>query len=199
MKKLSHTLPAILFACLPLLFSGVSHAAEKGAVELDAAWQAVREGRALVMMRHAIAPGFGDPSEFELGDCATQRNLSEEGRLQAKSIGDTLRLNGINEATVLTSQWCRCQETAQLLGLGVPEAAPVLNSFFQGRGSRTEQTQSLNESIRRWLPEDDEVRVLVTHQVNISALTGQFASSGTMLIITLNNEELTVLASVDTP
>ena len=118
--------------------------------------------------------------------------------MQAKAIGDVIRANGIIEAVILSSEWCRCIETARLLNLGNPEPAAMLNSFFQDRQREQEQTLALRESLKEWLHSGVEVRILVTHQVNISSLTGQFASSGEMLIISLENDEPVVLARVST-
>jgi len=84
------------------------------------AWASVTDGSAVVLMRHALAPGGGDPVGFKLRDCSTQRNLSDQGRAQAVNIGNTLRQNGINSPMVLSSQWCRCLETARLLDMGEP-------------------------------------------------------------------------------
>src|SRR5688500_16468822 len=81
-------------------------------------FEALRTGRAAALLRHALAPGIGDPAEFRLDDCATQRNLSAAGRDQARAIGERLRAQGITQAEVYSSQWCRCLETARLLDLG---------------------------------------------------------------------------------
>ena len=146
-----------------------------------AAWEALQSGDHFVIMRHAIAPGTGDPANFTIGDCATQRNLSAAGRRQAALIGKQFRTNGIHKARVRSSQWCRCTETAKLLSLGPVEALPVLNSFFQHFEREALQTKRLKE----WLDQQDltETLVLVTHQVNITALTNVFPASGEMLII----------------
>ena len=147
----------------------------------DNLWAAVRSGEAVAMMRHALAPGTGDPAGFDVDDCTTQRNLSVEGREQARRTGDAFRANGIMLAEVKTSAWCRCQDTASLMNLGTPEVLPPLNSFFQNRGQRDPQTDAL----RQWLAArtGSEPLVLVTHQVNITALTGAFASSGEIVVI----------------
>ena len=144
-------------------------------------WAALREGRAFAMMRHALAPGTGDPASFDVNDCATQRNLNDVGRDQAARTGDAFRANGITTAKVMTSAWCRCQETARLLDIGEPAVLGALNSFFQNRGQRDPQTQAL----KQWLGAFTGASplVLVTHQVNISALTGQFASSGEIVVV----------------
>ncbi len=148
----------------------------------DALWQALRDGRAVAMMRHARAPGVGDPANFDVTNCATQRNLDETGRQQAAATGDLFRSKGIATASVFTSAWCRCQDTASGLKLGDPVVLPALNSFFrQGSGQRDEQTAQLKAWLRDGVP--DGPVVMVTHQVNISALTGNYASSGEMVVI----------------
>lgn len=144
-------------------------------------WAALREGRAFAMIRHALAPGFGDPQQFKLDDCSTQRNLSRKGRKQARLIGDLFRRNGIDAADVYTSQWCRCRETAELFGIGTINNLPALNSFFQNDAQRGPQTDLL----RQWLRQKDVRRplILVTHQVNISALTGRTTGSGEIVVV----------------
>jgi broad specificity phosphatase PhoE len=146
-------------------------------------WQLLKTGEAFAMMRHALAPGTGDPSNFRVGDCSTQRNLNDVGRQQARTIGAAFRSNGIDGAEVLTSQWCRCRETASNLGLGPTRDLPALNSFFQAMEKRDDQTAEL----KRWLREHPQTtpRVLVTHQVNISALTGEFTRSGEIIVASL--------------
>jgi phosphohistidine phosphatase SixA len=144
-------------------------------------WTALAAGGNVVLMRHAIAPGGGDPPGFRLDDCSTQRNLSEEGRVQARSTGEAFRSREIPMDRVLTSQWCRCRETAELLQLAAVEEYPVLNSFFSDRSTAGSQTRAL----RRFIG-DLKLRgnvLLVTHQVNITELTGVFPASGEMVIL----------------
>ncbi len=146
-----------------------------------ALWAALRNGEAVALMRHALAPGTGDPSEFKLGDCATQRNLSEDGRRQAVAIGERLRAAGIQAAGVYSSEWCRCQDTARLLGLGEVKVMPFLNSFFADRASEAQQTaaaQAFIAAATGGLP-----TILVTHQVNITALTGVTPASGELVLV----------------
>jgi len=143
---------------------------------------ALKTGEAFAIMRHAIAPGYSDPSGFEIGKCETQRNLSDEGRAQAVRIGRWFKDHGIDKAAVFTSQWCRCRETAQGLGLGKVRDLSALNSFFEARERRGPQTAQL----KAWLAERKRAGVplvLVTHQVNIAALTGQGTRSGETLIV----------------
>ncbi|NNJ91903.1 MAG: histidine phosphatase family protein [Gammaproteobacteria bacterium] len=144
-------------------------------------WNALKSGNHFALMRHAIAPGTGDPSYFELGKCSTQRNLSLEGRNQALEIGKRFRANGIDKMHVFSSQWCRCLETAKLLSLGAVQELPALNSFFQKYEREELQTQMLKE----WLVKQDltEPLLLVTHQVNITALTKVYPASGEIVIV----------------
>mgnify|MGYP001819099808 CR=1 FL=1 len=156
---------------------------------------AVRTGKAFAIMRHAVAPGFSDPAGFDVDDCSTQRNLSDEGRAQARAIGATFRESGISEAIVFSSAWCRCLETARLLGLGPVAKLPPLNSFFEARERRDAQTSAL----RDWLMDykQEKPLVLVTHQVNITALTGSYTSSGETVIARIDeNGRVAVLGSI---
>ena len=162
-----------------------------------ALWEALRSGGHVALLRHAIAPGTGDPASFTIGDCSTQRNLSDQGRAQADRIGRRLRANGIKIARIFSSQWCRCQDTAELLKLGPVNALPALNSFYQRSENRKEQTQALKE----WLKEQDlsGAHILVTHQVNITELTGVFPGSGELVIVRpFKSGEITVVGTIET-
>lgn len=155
--------------------------AAASAAEEEALWTALSSGGHVALLRHAAAPGTGDPPEFELRWCDTQRNLSAEGRAQAMRIGTRFRANGIRTLRVFSSQWCRCLETARLLDLGPVEELPDLNSFYQRYERRAPQTQAL----QRWLAGQtlDEAVLLVTHQVNISALTDVYPASGELVVV----------------
>ncbi|WP_420403492.1 histidine phosphatase family protein [Nisaea sp.] len=144
-------------------------------------WDLLEEPRTVAIMRHAIAPGGGDPDGFRLGDCSTQRNLDEAGREQARRIGAAVRRAGVAVDRVLSSQWCRCMETAKLLGLGDVEQLPSLNSFFEDRSTGAAQTAE-TRSFLAALPAGETV-FLVTHQVNITALTDVFPASGETLLL----------------
>jgi len=167
--------PALL-ACLLAAVPSTAHADET-----EAMWTAVRLGEAVAIMRHALAPGNGDPAGFKLGDCSTQRNLSDEGRRQAVDIGQRFRDNGIERAAVYSSGWCRCRETAELLDLGPVETLSPLNSFFSHRDRRDPQTKALQEWLSGRKP--SQPLVLVTHQVNITALTGTYTGSGDIVVV----------------
>jgi len=158
-------------------------------------FDALREGRAAALIRHALAPGVGDPAEFRIDDCATQRNLSDEGREQARATGERLRAVGIAAARVYSSQWCRCLETARLLDLGEVQKLPALNSFFNDRSRADRQTADLMSFLRAASPSDP--LVLVTHQVNIRALTGQATRSGEIVVVALPpGEQASVLGRI---
>lgn len=147
----------------------------------DDPWQAAREGLAAILLRHAVAPGTGDPPGFRLGDCASQRTLSEAGRAQARAIGAALRARGIAAARVLSSAWCRATETAELLDLGPVLHEPALDSVFADRAAAPERTAALRRLLAGWT--GPGALVLVTHQVNITALTGVFPASGEALLV----------------
>lgn len=155
-------------------------------------WGALEKEGAIAIMRHALAPGTGDPMTFDLRDCGTQRNLDERGRTQARSIGKTFKERGINFDVVFTSQWCRTRETAELLDLGPVLEAASLNSFFRDYSVRDE----LTAATRALITGNEGRLMLVTHQVNISALTGQSTRSGEVLVIRPNGNGVEVLGSI---
>ena len=143
-------------------------------------WDALRSKNHFALLRHALAPGTGDPPEFTLGRRETQRNLSEEGRTQAKRIGELFRAHGINKARVFSSEWYRCQDTAELLDIGPVVTLSALNSFFQN----FEQKNIRTESLKVWLSQQeiDMPLVLVTHQVNITALPTRSGYGGSCVL-----------------
>ena len=154
-------------------------------------------GEYVLLVRHADAPGTGDPPGFRLGDCATQRNLSDEGRAQASSMGAWLRSNGMDRARLYSSEWCRCRETAELMGLGPVEGLPALNSFYQRVEDREPNLAALKKFLGAQSPQEEPL-ILVTHQVTISALTGEFVGSGQGVLAKLNaSGELTPVTAVD--
>ena len=156
-----------------------------------------RDEGVVFLMRHALAPGMGDPQNFDVNDCKTQRLLSDEGRLQAQMVGEKFRQSGLKSARVKSSQWCRCKETARLLKLGVVEEIQFLNSFFDTPEREGPQTTAL----RKWLFEQASSSglILVTHQVNITALTGVVPSSGELVVIRLKKPfAIEVVGTIDT-
>jgi broad specificity phosphatase PhoE len=142
-------------------------------------WAALKEPGAHAIMRHALAPGTGDPANFDVEDCSTQRNLDARGRAQARALGEALRARDISFDRVLSSAWCRSFDTAELMALGTPEITPALNSFFRNRERSAPQTEALREIIAA----AEGPLLMVTHQVNITALTGQWVDSGEVFVI----------------
>lgn len=153
----------------------------------------------VVALRHASAPGVGDPPGFVLDDCTTQRNLDANGRAQARAIGEGLRAAGLDTAVVHSSRWCRCLETAELLGLGPVSPLPALDSFFGERALRDSRTAALREFLAQEGANGPPL-VLVTHQVNIIAITGRGTRSGEGIVLDRGpGGKLTVRTSLPPP
>ena len=169
----------LLAACALWSFAGASPAAAGQPLA-----ELAKPGR-LLMLRHATAPGNGDPPGFRLDDCATQRNLDAAGRRQAVELGQRLARAGIVRARVYSSQWCRCLETARLLGLGPVEPLPALNSFYPRPEERDARLATLRDFLAR-LPADGLPVVLVTHQFTITAFTAGPTASGGGSLFQLN-------------
>ena len=171
----------ILFLAALFLTGAGWAESEKGAADI-LTW----EPGTVLLLRHAPAPGFGDPPHFRLGDCATQRNLDEAGRDVARRIGLALRRSVPPIAAVYSSEWCRCLDTAAELGLG--EATPFsgLNSFFQF-APKAETMMKLREFLAG-LERTGPPILLVTHYVVIGELTGIFPPSGGLVAYDLERE-----------
>jgi phosphohistidine phosphatase SixA len=176
---LARSLFSLIVLLNAVLLSG--HISSAVAQDRNDLWAALKKPGHFVMMRHAIAPGTGDPDHFRLGDCTTQRNLSESGRQQARRTGEAFRKNGITGAAVYSSEWCRCLETARLLGLGDVEPMPSLNSFFEARSQGPAQTRQLRQEMSKM--DLSRPVVLVTHQVNVTAFSGVYPRSGEMVLM----------------
>ena len=140
----------------------------------------------VAIMRHALAPGTGDSATFALDDCSTQRNLDARGRAQARAIGAAIRAAGVTVERVLSSQWCRCRDTARLLELGPVDDLHAINSFFRNPDRADRQTAELRRFLLGLPPE--ETVVLVTHFVNIRALTGRGVASGEILLLDVGRD-----------
>lgn len=146
-------------------------------------WRALREG-AVVLFRHANAPGVGDPPGMRIDDCATQRNLDAAGRDQARAIGREFAARGIEVGRVLTSRWCRAVDTAGLAFPGRPVPEPAFDSFFDRREERVRQTAAALRVLEEW--RGPGALVVVTHQVNIAALTGISPASAEGVVATID-------------
>ena len=141
----------------------------------------LKEGGKLIFIRHAYAPGNGDPNNFNLNDCSTQRNLNEDGRKQAKAIGEFFRNNKIKIDKVLSSEWCRCKETADIAFKDFTTNS-FLNSFYSSKyeKNKDKQVKALNDYIKKF--KSNKNLILVTHYVMISELLNYSPSSGEIVV-----------------
>ncbi len=141
----------------------------------------LEEGGKLIFIRHAYAPGSGDPNNFNLNDCSTQRNLSEEGKKQAKNIGEFFKNNNIKFDKVLSSEWCRCKETAKIAFKNFT-TNNFLNSFYSSRFAKNKdkQIKALNDYVKKFY--NNKNLILVTHYVLISEVLGYAPSSGEIVV-----------------
>ena len=141
----------------------------------------------VLLMRHAIAPGIGDPAGYKLQDCKTQRNLDATGRAQAQKTGQWLKAQGVGNALVFSSAWCRCKETAENLAFATPVLEASLNSFFDDMRQGPQSNLNLQKFIANQLKtKGGKALVLVTHQVNITEFTGETVGSGDMVLAKVN-------------
>jgi phosphohistidine phosphatase SixA len=178
------TIPSFLAAalCLALL-----PAAAGAAASTADAWPELAQPHTIVLFRHATAPGMGDPPEFKLNDCTTQRNLNDAGRAEARKLGEQFRVRKIAVGAVLTSQWCRTRETARLSFAERGDAAsvkdePAFNSSFLAPADISDaQTAQARAVLARW--RGPGALVVVSHQVNITALTGVYPSSAEGVVV----------------
>tara|TARA_B100000287_G_scaffold212898_1_gene201028 strand:+ start:35 stop:592 length:558 start_codon:yes stop_codon:yes gene_type:complete len=145
----------------------------------------LEDGGKLIFIRHAYAPGNGDPSNFNLNDCSTQRNLSKEGRKQAENIGEFFRNKKVKIDKVLSSEWCRCKETSSI-AFNNFQTKKFLNSFYSSKFAKNKKSQMINlkKYINSW--KSDKNLVLVTHYVVISEALNYAPSSGEIVITDKN-------------
>ena len=141
----------------------------------------LKKGGNLIFIRHAYAPGGGDPDNFDINDCSTQRNLSNEGREQSKKIGLFFKENDIPISLVISSEWCRCKETANIAFKDF-ETKNFLNSFYNAKFAKNKKIQinNLRKYIENW--KSDKNLVLITHYVLISEVLDYAPSSGEIVI-----------------
>ncbi|MEJ6751764.1 MAG: histidine phosphatase family protein [Amylibacter sp.] len=145
----------------------------------------------VIFLRHALAPGIGDPTNFKIGDCSTQRNLNQVGITQAVLIGKQLKENSIQFDKVYSSYWCRCYQTASLLDIGLVHKFSGLNSIFQNFVPRKETLKKLEQKLFE-LPSSSLV-IFVTHQVNIQAITKKNVISGGMVAFNTSTKEAHII------
>ena len=169
----------VIFA---LLLGFGSTAEIAAADEAASAWKALRAGGHVALMRHADAPGgAGDPPGFRVDDCATQRNLSEKGRVDAAKIGERLKQEGIVFEKILSSPWCRCIDTANLLNLGAVETEATFGNVVVLRDQREALTAGARALVAKWNGPSN--LIVVTHGANIAALTTLWPASGEIVVV----------------
>ena len=153
----------------------------------------LKQGGKLIFIRHAYAPGGGDPINFDINNCNTQRNLSDSGRNQASEIGSFFKNNNILVDKVYSSEWCRCKETA-LIAFKEFETKNFLNSFFSSKFTKNKDSQieKLKEFINNWDGKNNVI--FVTHYVVISEILNYAPSSGEIVI---SNKELKVIDTTE--
>ena len=167
-----------LFFCLLLSLLAATPASANEA----AAWAALRTGNAIALMRHADAPGgFGDPEGFKLEDCATQRNLSAQGRADAIRVGVAFRERGVKPARILSSPWCRCVDTAKLMGVGPVEVENTFGNPVVWTDRRDALANGGRAVIRAW--KGPGPLLVVTHGALIAQLTGYNPASGEIVVV----------------
>ena len=177
--------PLSFFTIFIFLFLNI-HAAQ-------ANWKPAKNGDKIILIRHSKAPGFGDPPGFNIKNCKTQRNLSKEGVDQSKKIGKLFKKNKIKIDQVLSSQWCRCKDTAKYAFKNYKEFS-ALNSTFQTPYDKNakKQINELKDYIQKWNGNGSNL-VLVTHYVIITAITDVVPRSGEIVIIDKNFKTLSTI------
>ncbi|CAN5789661.1 hypothetical protein BH09PSE5_BH09PSE5_38610 [soil metagenome] len=182
----------IAIAAIAIELCGAT-AVARAQADNEAGWQALGRG-AILLVRHANAPGVGDPANFKLGDCSTQRNLDQTGREQAKRLGDQFVGRKIAVGGVLTSQWCRTRETAELAFPKRARDDVNFNSFFGDSKSEPAQTAAALGTLARWA--GPGALVVVTHQVNITALTGVVPASSEGVVVRPKGDGIEVVGRI---
>ena len=170
--------PVLLTALVWMLAGGGAGPAEAS----DELWAALKTGGRVVLVRHAVTtPGVGDPPGMRLDDCATQRNLTDEGRRDARRLGEAFQVRGISLDRVLASPWCRCVETARL-AFGAAEVWAPLGNLFGRPEHRNEQVRDMRALVAEWRSRGN--LLLVSHGSTISALTGVNPDPAEMVVVT---------------
>ena len=159
----------------------------------EQAWNLAEEGDKIILIRHSLAPGGGDPPGFKIDDCKTQRNLNRNGINQSKKIGKLFKKNKVPIDQVLSSQWCRCKDTAKY-AFGNFKEFTALNSTFQSPYNKNEpkQLKELYNFLKKWDGKGKNL-VLVTHYSIITAVTNAVPSSGEIVITNKNFEVLVTI------
>jgi len=183
-KIISLLLKVLIFS----LFSFHSYSSEQN-------WKPAQEGSKVILIRHSLAPGGGDPAGFKINDCKTQRNLNRVGINQSKKVGKLFKKNKVLIDQVLSSQWCRCKDTAQY-AFGNYKEFTALNSTFQSpyNKNETKQLKELYTFVKKWDGKGKNL-VLVTHYSIITAVTNAVPSSGEIVITDKNFKVISTIAT----
>ena len=183
-KIISLLLKVLIFS----LFSFHSYSSEQN-------WKPAQEGNKIILIRHSLAPGGGDPAGFKINDCKTQRNLNRVGIKQSKKIGKLFKKNKVLIDQVLSSQWCRCKDTAQY-AFGDYKEFTALNSTFQSPYDKneTKQLKQLYSFVKKWDGKGKNL-VLVTHYSIITAITNAVPSSGEIVITDKNFKVISTIST----
>ena len=162
---------------------------------LEQVWNLAQEGNKIILIRHSLAPGGGDPEGFKIDDCKTQRNLNKKGINQSKRIGVLFKKNNVLVDQVLTSQWCRCKDTAKY-AFGNYKEFTALNSTFQFPYNKNEgkQLKELYNFVKKWKGQGKNL-VFITHYSIITAITNAVPSSGEIVI---TDKDFKVLGTIQT-
>ena len=186
---------------LPTMLIVVCVSSAAAAEDAAPLWAALRAGGQVALVRHAAtAGGAGDPAGFRLDDCATQRNLTDKGRREARRLGEQFRAERVSVGKVLSSQWCRCRETAALMDLGPAELAATFNNAFTLRDRVDELTAGARAIVAAW--SGPGTLVVVTHGANILPLTGIMPEEGGVVVVeaeAANASKLRVLGRIPPP
>tara|TARA_B100000475_G_C14921816_1_gene283570 strand:- start:141 stop:692 length:552 start_codon:yes stop_codon:yes gene_type:complete len=182
MKRLTSILVLFFFVFLNSAFSN------------EKLISSLKEGGKLIFIRHAHAPGNGDPKNFNLKDCSSQRNLNQEGINQSKKIGLFFTKNKIQIDKILSSEWCRCKDTAKY-AFNNYKTFDALNSFYDARfaKNKTKQIKDLKKYISNWSSKKN--LVLVTHFVVISETLGVGSASGEIIV---SDKNFNIISSIET-
>jgi broad specificity phosphatase PhoE len=180
-RKWSGLSPAICGLFVALCWSAILSPRAASANTLTISWEELQRGGYVILLRHAATdPGTGDPPGFRLKECRTQRNLSEAGREQAKRWGEKVAEQRIPISGVFTSEWCRCRDTA-VIAFGRASDWSALNSFFATPQHEPRQTATVKKRLPAMVQPGKNV-VIVSHQVNITALTGMAPQMGEAIV-----------------
>ena len=160
----------------------------------QAGWALLKSDGVIALVRHADAPGVGDPQGYRLDDCSTQRNLSEKGRAQSRALGEAFRARAVPVGKVMSSQWCRCLDMARLMDVGAVEQVSAFNNAFVLSSQRDALTRNARAVLSQWT--GPGALVVVTHGDNIALLTGVNPAQSEIVIVRPGSGTLSVIGRI---